>query len=51
MADKKTRKNVKTLDKKALKKTKGGLTGGVYVATGDINGDGTSFAGSDPKRR
>lgn len=46
MADKKSKKNAKTLSKKAMKKSRGGFAGGVSVAAGDINGDGIdSIAG------
>ena len=51
MGKKPTKKPAKTLNRKQMKKTVGGATlqpyggfqGGVRVAVGDVNGDGTSL--------
>jgi hypothetical protein len=41
MASKKSaKKQAKPLAKSQMKKTRGGFSGGIYVAAGDVNGDG-----------
>ena len=45
MAKKPAKKTAKTLGKKQMKKTAGGYTGGVRVASGDVNGDGSDTIG------
>ena len=46
MAKKPAKKSAKTLGKQQMKKTAGGYSGGVRVAVGDVNGDG-SVSGVD----
>jgi len=38
MAKKPAKKSAKAMGKKQMKKTKGGAGGGVWVASGDVNG-------------
>lgn len=45
MAKKPAKKSAKSMGRKQMKKTKGGAGGGVWVAAGDVNGDGSAING------